>query len=660
MEERLLLVDVAIILSSAFPLLFLGRWLRVPVVISYLVTGIVIGPHALAWIRDAHRVEAIAEIGVALILFFIGLHVPLAKLRTFGRTTFISGTLQMALTVAAGLAVSLPFGAEPRSAVFYSLMVALGSTAVVLPILTARDEMGAPFARRFLGVSLFQDFAVIPLMLLVPAFAVGGAPSLRSVLPRVLVAIVGVVVLILVARVVVPRVFSHIARLGSRETFTAATIVLILGTIAIAGRLGISAALGAFAAGVVIGDTDFIHEIGGVLRPFRDFLSALFFASIGMLLEPRFIYEHIFLVLGIVVMVVGLKIAAAYPAFRAGGSLPRTSMRAAFAVAPIGEFSFLLAQEGKRQGVLSGDDQQLLIAVAVLTLAGTPVLLSAGSALAAKLRGGREPDEETHDRRRKNHIIIVGYGLNGQNVARVLNATNVPHVILEEDPGRAEVARADGGDVIVADAADPDALETVAVGEALVAVIAISDPDGTRRIVRACRAQSETLHILVRTRYVSEVERLRALGANEVIPEEFETSIEIVTRLMRVLGVPGNLVAAQLRLLRDEGYRMLRDPALRTAEGRRLSAVLAAGTAQTYLVLPDTAAEGRTLEELRIADDHLAVPAILRDGVPMPSPAETERLRSGDMLFLVGAHEDLVRVTDRLDQTLTAPESLPG
>lgn len=661
MEERLLLVDVAIILASAFPLLFLGRWLRVPVVISYLVTGIVIGPHALAWIRDAHRVEAIAEIGVALILFFIGLHVPLAKLRTFGRTTFISGALQMALTVAAGVAVSVPFGAELRPAIFYSLMVALGSTAVVLPILTARDEMGAPFARRFLGVSLFQDFAVIPLMLLVPAFATGAAaPSLRTVLPRVAFAIIGVIVLVLVARVVVPRVFVHIARLGSRETFTAATIVLILGTIAIAGRLGISAALGAFAAGVVIGDTDFIHEIGGVLRPFRDFLSALFFASIGMLLQPRFILEHIFMVLGIVVVVVGLKIAAAYPAFRAGGSLPRTSMRAAFAVAPIGEFSFLLAQEGKRQGVLPVHDEQVLIAVAVLTLASTPLLLSAGSALAAKLRGGREPDEENQERRRKSHIIIVGYGLNGQNVARVLNATNVPHVILEEDPTRAEVARADGGDVIVADAADPDALEAVGVGQALVAVIAISDPDGTRRIVRACRAQSETLHILVRTRYVAEVERLRALGANEVIPEEFETSIEIVTRLMRVLGVPGNLVAAQLRLLRDEGYRMLRDPALRTAEGRRLSAVLAAGTAQTYLVLPDTAAEGHTLQELRIADDHLAVPAILRDGVPMTSPAETERLRSGDMLFLVGAHEDLVRVTDRLDQIVTAPESSPG
>ncbi|HEU4520732.1 MAG TPA: cation:proton antiporter, partial [Thermoanaerobaculia bacterium] len=588
MEERLLLVDVAIILGAAFPLLFLGRRLRVPEVISYLLTGIVIGPHALGWIRDAHRVEAIAEIGVALILFFIGLHVPLAKLRTLGRTTFVSGTLQMGLTVAAVVAISFPAGVDPLRSTFYGLMVALGSTAVVLPILTARDEMGAPFARRFLGVSLFQDFAVIPLMILVPAFATGeAAPPVSLVLRRVAIAAVGVVLLVIIARVVVPRLFVRISALGSREIFTAAAIVLILATIAITERLGISAALGAFAAGVVIGDTDFIHEISGILRPFRDVLSALFFASIGMLLQPRYVLAHLGLVVGIVAVVVVTKIVAAYPAFRASGALPRTSLRAAFAVAPIGEFSFLLAQEGKRKGVLGPTDEQMLIAVAVVTLASTPLLVSAGTALAGRLRGGRD---ETEDQvtKRKGHILIIGYGLNGHNVARMLTATGAGHIILEEDPARAEVARAAGSDVIVADAADPDALKSAGIERALAAVIAISDPDGTRRIVHACRSVSASVHILVRTRYVSEVERLRVLGANEIIPEEFETSIEIVSRLMRLLAVPGNLVAAQIRLLRDEGYRMLRDPALRAAEGRRLSAVLAGGTAQTFLVLPDT------------------------------------------------------------------------
>ena len=659
MEERLLLVDVAIILAAAFPLLFIGRRFRIPEVISYLLTGIVIGPHALGWIRDAHRVEAIAEIGVALILFFIGLHVPLEKIRTLGRTTFVSGTLQMGLTVAAIVVISIPLAtALPRS-VFYGLMVALGSTAVVLPILTSRDEMGSPFARRFLGVSLFQDFAVIPLMLLVPAFASGdAAPPVPAVLRRVAIAILGVVLLVLIARRVIPWVFTRIAALGSRETFTAAAIVVILATIAITERLGVSPALGAFAAGVVIGDTEFIHEIGGILRPFRDFLSALFFASIGMLLQPRFVLAHAALVITIVAVVVVTKIAAAYPAFRAAGALPRTSLRAAFAVAPIGEFSFLLAQEGKKHGVLLPSDEQLLIAVAVVTLASTPLLVSAGNAIAGRFRSkAEEPNEAGTASLRRGHILIVGYGLNGQNVARVLGVTGVGHVILEEDPSRAAVARAAGSDVVVTDAADPDALVTAGIHSALAVVIAISDPDGTRRIVRGCRALNPTLHILVRTRYVSEVEHLRALGANEIIPEEFETSLEIVTRLMRLLAVPGNIVAAQLRVLRDEGYRMLRDPALRTAEGRRLSAVLSAGTAQTFLVLPDTAAEGKTLEELSIAEEHIAVPAILRDGEPITSPPADERLRAGDMLFLVGAHEDLVRVTDRLEASVTRSTS---
>jgi monovalent cation:H+ antiporter-2, CPA2 family len=643
-----LLTDVAIILGAAFPILFLARRVRLPEVIAFLLTGVIIGPHALGFIRDAHEVEAIAEVGVALILFFIGLHVPLARLRALGRTTFVSGALQMFGTVALIALILYPLIDDARRASFYAIMAALGSTAVVLPILATRDEMGAPFARRFLGVSIFQDFAVIPLMLLVPAFASGAArPTLQAVLLRVTVAVLAVVLLMIIARRVVPWLFNRLASLGSREAFTAGSIVLIVATIAIAERLGISAALGAFAAGVVVGDTEFIHEVEGILRPFRDFMSALFFASIGMLLQPRYLAVQFLLVATVVVVVVGAKVVAAYPAFRAGGALPRTSIRAAFAVAPIGEFSFLLAQEGKRYGVLRGGDEQLFIAVAVVTLASTPLLVMMGSRVASSMRG--EDESANLPKPRRGHILIVGYGLNGQNVTRVLNETGVGHVVIEEDPRRAEVARSGHSEVIVADAADPHALLSADIRSALAVVIAISDPDGTRRIVQACRRANPDVHIIVRTRYVSEVENLQRLGANQVIPEEFETSLEIVTRLMRVLSIPGNIVAAQLRVLRDEGYRMLRDPGLKAAEGRRLSAVLSAGTSQTFLVMPDSRAEGKTLMELAIADERVAVPAMLREGEPKsPAPID-EPLRAGDTLFLVGAHEDLMRVVDWLE-----------
>jgi CPA2 family monovalent cation:H+ antiporter-2 len=487
-------------------------------------------------------------------------------------------------------------------------------------------------------------------MLLVPAFASGtGAPPLPKVFLRVAIAIAGVVLLILIARVIVPRLFRRIAALGSREVFTAGVIVLIVATIAAAGRLGISAALGAFAAGVVVGDTEFIHEISGVLRPFRDFLSVLFFASIGMLLDPAFVMAALPLVLVTVGAVVMMKVVAAYPAFRFSGALPRTSLRAAFAIAPIGEFSFLLAQEGKRFAVLQAEDEQLFVATAVITLGATPVLVALGRKLAERMRGRPEPVEGETERELSNHILIIGYGLNGLNVAHVLTETGIPHVVVEEDPHRAEIARENGSRVVVADAGDPHGLEAAGIQRALAAVIAISDPDGTRRIVRIARRENPKLHIIVRTRYVSQVEPLRELGADEVIPEEFETSVEIVSRLMRVLAVPGNVVAAQIRILRDEAYRLLRDPAMRAAEGRRLSAMLEAGTSLTFFVLPDTPALGKTLADLGVADARVAVPAMIRRGAPY-SPAPTdEPLQAGDTLFLVGAHEDLMGVMARLE-----------
>jgi len=644
-----LVVDVAIILAAAFPLLFLGKRLKVPEVISYLVTGILVGPHALAWIRDIHRVEEIAELGVALILFFVGLHVPFDKLKTLGRATLVSGSLQLGLTVAVMVAIGVLTNVGARKSAFYGILIAMSSTAVVLPILATRDEVGAPFARRFLGVSLFQDFAVIPLMLLVPAFATGaGAPPLPRVITRVAVALGGVVLLILVSKFIVPRLFRKVAALGSREVFTAGVIVLIVATIAAADRLGISPALGAFAAGVVVGDTEFIHEIGDILRPFRDFLSVLFFASIGMLLDPNFLRAYLPIVLLAVSTVLVIKVVAGYPAFRLAGALPRTSLRAAFAIAPIGEFSFLLAQEGKRFGVMPETEEQLFVCTAVLTLAATPVVVAAGIRAAARLGPAPEETEEAAPEL-SGHIVVVGYGLNGLAVAHVLNESKIPHLVVEEDPRRAEIARGNGSRAIAADAAGPQGLHAAGLAHAKAVVIAISDPDRTRRIVRLCRKENPNLHILVRTRYVSQVETLKELGANEVIPEEFETSIEIVSRLMRLLAVPGNVAANRIRELRDQGYRMMRDPAIRSAEGRRLSAALEAGASITFFVLPDTPAEGKTLAQLRVADDHVTAPAMMRGGVPYsPAPVD-DPLVAGDTLFLVGSREDLDRVLARLE-----------
>ncbi len=655
MPGREFLSDVAIVLAASFPVLFVCRRLNLPQIVGFLVTGVVIGPHALGLLRDARRVESVAELGVVLILFFVGLQFPLTKLIHLGRTALVGGSLQMTLTVAAVAALRVATGGPVGVGVFYGFLVALSSTAVVLPILASRDELAAPYARRFLGVSLFQDLAVIPLVLLLPALAPHGptAPQTAAVVSRVGIALVGVALLVVTARFAVPRLLQGVVRLGSRESFTGGVIALVLGMIAVAEKAGVSAAMGAFAAGIVLGESEHVHEIAASLAPFRDLLSSLFFASIGMLLEPMAVVRFPVVLLAVLGSVLAIKTTASYLALRAAGTVPRTALRSSLALATVGEFSFVLAQAGARLGLLSRESEQLFVAVAVVTMALAPILVAVGPRLVPffpeRVEGTLEPDPHGEGAP-AGHVIVVGYGVNGRNVCRALKETRIARVLLEADPDRVALARRDGVRALRADATGTEGLVAAGIGKAHGVVVTIPDPDGARRTTRLCRRMNPSVRILVRTRYLAEVDALRAAGADEVIPEEFETSIEIVARVLRLFHVPGNVVASQLRFLRDEAYLRMRDPESKTLDGRRLSALVAAGTTELFLVMPDTSAEGQTLGALHLEAEHVAVPALLRDGKPLAPPPTDEKLAAGDTLVLAGAHEDLGRVVARLER----------
>jgi CPA2 family monovalent cation:H+ antiporter-2 len=654
MWEGTFLRDLAVVLAASFPVLFLCRRLKLPQVVGFLVTGVAIGPHALGWVREARRVESLAEFGVALILLFVGLEFPIRRLKALGRTSFVGGSLQMALTAAAGFALARVIGASSNEAVFLGLLVSVSSTAVVLPILKQRDELAAPYGRRFLAVALFQDLAVIPILLFLPALVSGSGPGPAAVAGRVVLAIAGVALLVAVARQAAPRLLDAVARMGSRETFTGAVVVLVLAMVLAGEKAGVSAAMGAFAAGIVLGESDHVHEVAATLAPLHDLLSSLFFVSVGMLLEPAFLVSHPLEVGAGVLVLVAVKSVAAFAALRAAGTVPRTAARAALALANVGEFSFVLATTGAALGLLTGDARQTVVAATVGTLVLAPFLVAAGPALAVRLPEAVEAAGEAEGKPHARHIVVVGAGLNGTNVARVLQETGIPHVLVDIDPERVAEARREGLDALRADATGPEGLAAAGVARALGLVVTIPDPDACRRVVRLSRMHAPSVRILVRTRYVKEVEMLRRLGADEVIPEEFETSIELVARVLRLLHVPGNVVATQIRLLRDEAYRRLRDPQAKAASGRRLSALVAAGTSELFLILPDTAGDGRPLSELDLAAAHVAVPAVLRDGVPYAPPPEDFRLAAGDTLVLVGAHEDLARVLARLEAPASA------
>lgn len=655
MPGRELLRDVVVVLVAAFPVLYLFRRLRLPQIVGFLVTGVAIGPHALGFLGDAQRVGEVAELGVVLILFFVGLQFPLDRILKLGRTAVLGGALQMSLTIAAAAAGSSLLGSAPGEALFHGFLVAVSSTAVLLPILSARDELASPYGRCFLGVALFQDLAVIPLVLLVPALAPGGSgPALATVLSRVGIAVVATVLLVAGARRLLPRLLDAVARLGSRETFTGGVFVVVLAMIGVAELAGVSAAMGAFAAGIVLGESDHVHEVAATLAPLRDLLSSLFFVSIGMLLDPGFLARHAALVGSTTFLVLALKLAVAFGALRLGGVVPRTALRASLALATIGEFSFVLVRAAGPYRLLDADGVQVFVSAAVITLALAPFLVSSGPRIAVGLPErveGSGGDDGLHGGGAlKRHVVVVGAGLSGRNVARVMAETGIPYVLVDVDPERVALVRREGLRVIRADATAADGLRAAGIESALGAVLTIPDPDGIRRSVRLCRLLAPDARLIVRTRYVAQVEALRALGADEVIPEEFETSIEIVARVLNLFHLPGNIVSTQIRLLRDETYRRLRDPFTRVTDGRRLSALVAAGTTELFLVLPESAADGRTLGQLDLAVEHVAVPALLRDGQPFAPPPLDLVVQAGDTLLLVGAHEDLARVTARLER----------
>jgi CPA2 family monovalent cation:H+ antiporter-2 len=555
----------------------------------------------------------------------------------------------MALATAGGTVLARAWGTPPNQAVFFGLLVSVSSTAVVLPILKQRDELAAPYGRRFLAVALFQDLAVIPILLFLPALVSGSGPGAAAVAGRVVLAVAGVAALVAVARRSAPRLLDAVARMGSRETFTGAVVVLVLAMVAAGEKAGVSAAMGAFAAGIVLGESDHVHEVAATLAPLHDLLSSLFFVSVGMLLEPAFLASHPVEVGVGVVALVAIKTAAAFGGLRAARTVPRTAARAALALANVGEFSFVLATTGAALGLLTGETRQIVVAATVGTLVLAPFLVAAGPALAVRLREAVEDPGEGVEAPRARHIVVAGAGLNGTNVARVLHETGIPYVLVDIDPERVAAAREEGLDTLRADATGLEGLRAAGVARALGVVVTIPDPDACRRVVRLSRTQAPTVRIVVRTRYVKEVEARRQLGADEVIPEEFETSIEIFTAVLREFHLPTNIIQAQIALLRQERYSLLRGMKLPGSVVEQLDAILTQGTCDTFLLLQHSPAIGRSLSEAGLAQGQGArLVAVVRAGLALTSFDGEFRLSVGDTLVLAGTHAEMERAFQRL------------
>ncbi len=647
-----LLSDIAVILGLSLVVILLFHRIRLPVVLGFLLTGIIAGPHALGLIRAVHEVEVLAEVGVILLLFSIGIEFSLGNLVRIWRSVILGGALQVGLTILVTFLLVRGMGRPAGPSVFMGMLVSLSSTAIVLRLLQERAEIDAPHGRVSLGILIFQDMAIVPMMLFTPLLGAGTGEVAGPVLRLLGKASLVIVLVLLVARWGAPWLLFQVARTRSREVFLVATAALGLTAAWLTSLAGLSLALGAFLAGLVISESEYGAQALGEILPFKELFIAFFFVSVGMLLDLSYVFREADSVLVSVLLVLLMKAGLAALAIRFLGFSLRTALLAGLALSQVGEFSFVLSRTGVQAGLLPGDQEQLFLAVSVLTMAVTPFII-AGSAsvgdavlrlpLPAVITGapgalagaGRQHTEVSVS----DHLIIVGLGVNGRNLARAARAAGIPYVVVETNPDTVRRERKAGEPIEYGDATHPAVLEHAGVERARVLVSAISDPGGTRRIAQAAKRMNPSLHVLARTRFVEEVEPLFRAGADEVIPEEFETSVEILVRVLTWYLVPQLEIREFVGELRAGGYEMLRQPSNQGGDSAaRLDFHLPDSEVATVRVGEESYLVGRTLEEVALRGEYgVTLLALRRKGETHPNPEPSISFRPGDLLIVFGS-----------------------
>jgi CPA2 family monovalent cation:H+ antiporter-2 len=653
-----LIDELAIIAIVAVAVTVALSRLRLPTVAGLLLAGALVGPFGFGLATSIDAIEELADVGVVLLLFTIGLEFSLQRLRDIFRQVAVGGALQIGLTTlaTAGIALALhqPFG----RGIFYGFIFALSSTAIVLRALTERGELDAPHGRFIVGTLIFQDLCVVPMVLVVPFLKAGGG---ESPAPAIAVAIgkafVLVVVTVVVARIVLPRVLKSVDQSRSREIFLLAVLSLCIGAAWLTSAAGLSLALGAFLGGMLIADTDYGHRAMGDVLPLRDAFVSVFFVSLGMLFDIRVVLAQPLLVGGLLFGFIVIKGLLATVAASAMRFPPRVAWLAGVGLAQFGEFGFVLARLGVAHGVVDAEAMRPLLAAGIASMFLTPMLvraaphIRAGERLLAPLErliGVRSINEAEQAKGLERHVVIVGYGLAGRFAARALAACNVPYVVLELNSETVRNARAHGLPIYYGDATSPEALEHARLKHALALVLLMNDPKAAERVVDTARRVAPDVPVLMRTHYLLEREPLLKIGARDVVAEEVEGGVEIIARLLRWIEVPRNVIDERIKDVRSETQssdRKLTLPRPSVTDLRALDDM----KIENVLVREGTAGAGRSPVDLKLRSTTGAlVVGVRRADKLLDNPDPTVPFEAGDVVYLVGTSDAIRRAIDEL------------
>jgi len=641
------LLSVLVLLASSVLAVALCRSLRLPPIIGYLVTGLALGPHALGVVSEREETHRLAEFGVVFLMFSIGLEFSLSKLKTMRRLVFGLGFAQVGATIALAVVAAAALGLSWQAGLALGGIAAMSSTAIVSKLLAERGELDSAHGREVMAVLLFQDLAFVPLLVLIPVL---GQPA-DAIGVAVAVALAKATAALVIVIVGGPRPMRAwlrvVARRRSNELFVLNVLLITLVAAFITAAAGLSLVLGAFLAGMLISETEYRFQVEQDIKPFRDVLLGLFFITVGMMLDPGVVAERFALVLLFLAALMLAKfvlIAALSKAFGAGTG---TALRGALALAQGGEFGFVLLPLAGIAGIVSDELLQPMLAAMIVSMLATPFIIAASNRIVLRLSRAEwmERSLELHrvavqSLEAERHVIIVGYGRNGQRLARLLDAEGVRYVALDLDPERVREAAAAGDTVVFADGLRREALVAAGVSRAAAVVLTFADAAIAVRMLAHLHDLNPSVPVIVRARDEADIAPLTAAGASEVVPEAFESGLMLASHTLVWVGVPLSRVMRRVSQVRGERYGLLRG----LFQGRDEMD----STAHLHSVALDPGARaiGRSLDEL---DLQVQVRAVRRRGVKARlSAAEAGVLQSGDVVVLLGAPEALAEAEERL------------
>ena len=644
-----------ILLASAVVVVVLFRSLSIPAILGYLLVGAVIGPLAMGLVPETESQRYLAEFGVVFLMFSVGLEFSLPQLMGMRRVVLGFGGTQVAVVMAVGVVAAVAAGLTWREGIVAGGVVAMSSTAIVSKELAERMQLHSEYGRGVMGVLLFQDLAVIPLIVVIPALGLTEAEIARAIaIALVKAAAILAIVLFLGQRLMRP-LFHLVARQKSSELFVLFVLLVALGLAWVTQQAGLSLALGAFLAGMLISETEYRYQVEDYIKPFRDVLLGLFFVTIGMLLDPHVLVGHAVAIALAFALLLFVKFVAIFVLARVFGSARPTALRQALALAPAGEFGFVLLALAQSGHAMDPPALQVLLAAALLSMLAAPLVLSRMERIVLYLDSSEWTQRalalhtlSVKSMSTRGHVIVCGYGRSGQALAHFLEREKIPVMALDSDPERVREAAAAGDSVVFGDAARREVLVAAAISRASAVVVSFADTPKALSIIAHVHALRPELPVIVRTFDDTDVGRLKEAGAAEIVAEVVEGSLMLATQTMMQLGLPLNRVLRRLREVREERY---------TFTGGFFPGATDAGDSEqdpprlhSVVIGPDAASEGMMLERLNLDALGVKVSAVRRKGEREVNPSPDMRLRAGDVVVLLGPQEALARAEMRLLQ----------